>query len=80
MLRTIQDDRGFQGFGWLAARFGLKPILRRVWSPQGERPVAEVDVRYEWLWLYAATHPRTVRVFWLVLPRLDAACVQVFLT
>jgi transposase len=62
------------------ARFGLKPILRRVWSPQGERPVAEVDVRYEWLWLYAATHPRTGRVFWLVLPRLDAACVQVFLT
>ena len=62
------------------ARFGLKPILRRVWSPEGERPVAEVDVRYEWLWLYAATHPRTGRVFWLVLPWLDAACVQVFLT
>jgi transposase len=61
------------------ARFGLKPILRRVWSPEGERPVAEVDLRYEWLWLYAATHPRTGRVFWLVLPRLDAACVQAFL-
>lgn len=61
------------------ARFGLKPILRRVWSPKGERPVAEVDLRYEWLWLYAATHPRTGRVFWLVLPRLDAGCVQAFL-
>ncbi len=34
------------------ARFGLKPVLRRVWSPIGERPLAEVDERYEWLWLY----------------------------
>ncbi len=31
------------------ARFGLKPVLRRVWSPIGERPLAEVDERYEWL-------------------------------
>ncbi len=61
------------------ARFGLKPILRRVWSPIGERPGAKVDVRYEWLWLYAAVHPRTGRVFWLVLPRLDSACAQLFL-
>jgi hypothetical protein len=62
------------------ARFGLKPVLRRVWAPVGERPVGEVDERYEWLWLYAATHPRTGRVFWLVLPRLDAECVQAFLS
>ncbi len=41
--------------------------------------MAEVDERYEWLWLYAATHPRTGRVFWLMLPRLDSACVQLFL-
>jgi transposase len=61
------------------ARFGLKPILRRVWSPKGSRPQAEVDARYEWLWLYAAVHPRTGRTFWLVLPRLDASCVQLFL-
>lgn len=61
------------------ARFGLKPVLRRVWAPKGWRPLAEIDERYEWLWLYAATHPPTGRVFWLVLPRLDAACVQAFL-
>jgi transposase len=61
------------------ARFGLKPILRRVWSPKGERPQACVDARYEWLWLYAAVHPQTGRVCWLVLPRLDSVCVQLFL-
>jgi transposase len=61
------------------ARFGLKPVLRRIWAPLGERPLALVDERYEWLWLYAATHPRTGRVFWLTLPRLDGGCVQAFL-
>jgi transposase len=41
--------------------------------------MAQVDARYEWVWLYAATHPRTGRVFWLILPRLDGDCVQLFL-
>jgi transposase len=54
-------------------------VLRRVWSPKGERPLAEVDERYEWLWLDAATHARSGRTFWLILPRLDSACVQAFL-
>ncbi len=53
--------------------------MRRVWSPQGERPLAEVDARSEWLWLDAAVQPQTGRVFWLVLPRLDSACGQAFL-
>jgi transposase len=53
--------------------------LRRVWAHKGERPQAEVDERYEWLWLCAAVHPRTGRVFWLILPRLDADCLQRFL-
>ena len=43
------------------------------------RPVAEVDIKYEWLWLYAAVHPASGRVFWLILPRLNAECMQLFL-
>ncbi len=61
------------------ARLGLKPILRRVWAPKGERPQATIDPRYEWLWLYAAVHPLTGRVFWLVLPYLNAEMMQLFL-
>jgi hypothetical protein len=30
------------------ARFGLQPVLRRVWSPKGERPIAMVAPDYEW--------------------------------
>ena len=29
-------------------RVGLQPILRRVWAPKGQRPVATVRPRYEW--------------------------------
>jgi len=61
------------------ARLGLKPVWRRVWSPRGVRPVAITDPRYEWLWLYAAVHPQSGRVFWLVLPYLNAEMMQLFL-
>ena len=32
-------------------RIGLKPILRRVWSPRGQRPEAVVQHRYQWCYL-----------------------------
>jgi transposase len=31
------------------------------------------------LWVFAAAHPRSGRVFWLVLPRLSAEMMQLFL-
>jgi transposase len=61
------------------ARLGLKPVLRRVWAPRGERPTALLDPRYEWLWVYAAAHPASGQVFWLILPRLAAEMAQLFL-
>lgn len=41
--------------------------------------MARVAPDYEWLWLYAAAHPRSGESFWLSLPRLDAEMVQLFL-
>ena len=34
-------------------RLGLKPIVRKVWSPVGERPSVKVHQRYEWSYLYS---------------------------
>ena len=34
-------------------RLGLKPIIRKVWSPIGQRPIVKVHQRYEWTYLYA---------------------------
>jgi hypothetical protein len=32
-------------------RVGLKPVLRRVYVPEGEVPIASVNWCFEWLWL-----------------------------
>ena len=53
-------------------RLGLKPILRKVWSPIGERPLVKVHQRYEWTYLYAFVRPKTGEVHWLILPTVNA--------
>ncbi len=56
-------------------RLGLKPIIRKVWSPIGQRPLVKVHQRYEWSYLYAFAHPKSGEVHWLILPTVNA---QVF--
>lgn len=53
-------------------RLGLKPIIRKAWSPIGRRPLLKVHQRYQWTYLYAFTRPKTGEVHWLVLPRVNA--------
>ncbi len=53
-------------------RLGLRPILRKVWSPVGERPVVKVHQRYQWSYLYAFARPKTGEVHWLILPTVNA--------
>lgn len=60
-------------------RFGLKVWFRRRWCPRGVRPPWIVEDRYEWQWLYAAVEPASGQSFFLLLPRVDTACQQVFL-
>lgn len=50
-------------------RVGLKPIVRKVWSPVGERPVAAVHHRYEWTYVYGFVHPHSGATQWYLLPR-----------
>jgi transposase len=42
-------------------RIGLKPILRRVWAPKGQRPIAPVQHRYEWRYVVGFVHPASGR-------------------
>src|SRR5580765_3266242 len=42
-------------------RIGLKPILRRIWAPVGQRPVAPVQHRYAWSYLVGFVHPASGR-------------------
>jgi transposase len=42
-------------------RIGLKPILRKVWSLDGKRPLPPVQHRYEWRYLVGFVHPASGR-------------------
>jgi transposase len=52
-------------------RLGLKPILRKVWSQKGERPIATVNHRYEWLYVYGFVKPATGETLWYLIPRVN---------
>ena len=45
-------------------RIGLKPILRRVWAPRGQRPVITIHPRYRWRYLLGYVHPASGRTQW----------------
>lgn len=52
-------------------RVGLKPILRKVWSKIGVRPIARVQHRYEWLYVYGFVKPKTGETLWYLIPRVN---------
>jgi hypothetical protein len=42
-------------------RIGLKPLLRRVWAPIGQRPTAIVRHRFAWRYIVGFVHPASGR-------------------
>lgn len=49
-------------------RLGLNPVTRRIWVEQGQQPVAIVNWKREWLWLYGFVQPKTGETYWWLLP------------
>src|SRR5262249_13950980 len=49
-------------------RIGLKPIVRRVWTFNGQRPTVVVQHRYQWLYVYAFVHPASGQTHGRLLP------------
>ena len=58
-------------------RIGLKPILRRVWAPRGQRPVAPVQHRYAWRYLVGFVHPASGRTVFHLAPTVSIALFEV---
>ncbi|HEV8192638.1 MAG TPA: IS630 family transposase [Ktedonobacterales bacterium] len=42
-------------------RIGLKPLIRKVWAPVGQRPTAVVQHRFAWRYLVGFVHPASGR-------------------
>ncbi len=52
-------------------RIGLQPLTRRVWAEAGQAPIAKVNWKREWLWLYALVCPHTGETYWWILPHVN---------
>jgi transposase len=50
---------------------GLKPVLRRMWAPVGERPTARFNRGYKWTYLYGFVRPESGQVFWMIVPTVN---------
>jgi transposase len=54
-------------------------VSRRVWRPEGERPVSCGRTRYEWLYVFGFAHPASGRSLQPILPRVDTGVMSVAL-
>jgi transposase len=58
-------------------RIGLKPVLRRVWAPIGQRPTAVVQHRFAWRYLVGFVHPASGRTFFHLATSVSIALFEV---
>jgi transposase len=61
------------------ARFGLISDARRCWCHVPERPVCPVTISHQAVYTYAAVSIGSGQVDSLILPKVDAVCMQIFL-
>lgn len=52
-------------------RIGLHPVNRMVWVLKGEQPIAQVNWKYQWLWLVGFVHPTSGETYWWLVPLLN---------
>jgi transposase len=60
-------------------RLGLLPVLRRVWAPKGQRPTAQVERHYDWMYVYGFVRPATGQSWWCLLPTVNTAAMTLAL-
>jgi len=41
-----------------------------MWVPRREQPIAQVNWRFQWLWLYGFVHPQSGETYW-ILPKVN---------
>ncbi|NEO22242.1 hypothetical protein [Moorena sp. SIO4A5] len=65
-FRTPANSREWTNIGE-----GLLPVMRRVWTQDGDQPIAQVKHQYQWLWVYAFVHPESGETYWWLLPKVN---------
>lgn len=70
-IQTEHPDADVEVWSEDEHRIGLHPIVRRIWVELGEQPVATVNWKRQWLWLYAFVQPQTGQTYWWLLPNVN---------
>ena len=60
-------------------RYGTRTHCKRRWTVQGERPVCNVKLGYDWAYLYVALCPFCGTMFAMFFSHLDKACFRQFM-
>jgi hypothetical protein len=60
-------------------RFGLKPVVKRLWALRGQRPVVAQRRKYQWLYAYIFVEPQTGHSEFLLLPSVNVPLMQLAL-
>lgn len=71
-LRAAYPDAKIELWATDEHRIGLLPLIRRIWAPQGKRPIAPVQQRYEWLYVCGFVRPSTGETEWWLLSAISA--------
>ena len=73
------DFQSIRVFSQDETRYGLLPVSRRRITRRGIKPVAEINLCYESVYLYGAVEPLTGERFFLEFSHLTSDCFQCFL-
>ena len=73
------DSQSVRLFSQDETRYGLLPIINRRITLRGIKPVAEINTRYESVYLYGAVEPLTGERFFLEFSHITSECFQCFI-
>ena len=73
------DSQSVRLFSQDETRYGLLPVIHRRITLPGIKPVAEIDSRYESVYLYGAVEPLTGERFFLEFSHITSECFQCFI-
>ncbi|MDT9272761.1 MAG: IS630 family transposase, partial [Limnospira sp. PMC 1234.20] len=67
-LRRRYPDAQVQLWSEDEHRLGLKPVMRRIYVAEDCQPLAHINWKFEWLWLYGFVRPETGETYWWIIP------------
>ena len=73
------DSQSVRVFSQDETRYGLLPVINRRITLRGIKPIAEIDCRYESVYLYGAIEPLTGERFFLEFSHITSECFQCFI-